>query len=508
LCQNSFNLLSRLLRGSGQPWPVRRIAAIAEPSLQQSSRRNALAALSYRIMIHRKLYPLLLVALCSCPPPPPETTPKPQGPTPEQLALCLGVDWTRPRSIEPILKARCNDPVDSFEQKIQGCFSYDWANGAIPQKERELCEQVGFQERVIDCKSKNWSEPDLIDPDERRFCHSIGFSDVVDLQICAAQDWSALERSRPILREQCELLTQKTECEKHPERCDQRADEKSFHHAAHGIDLPYEKATPADKEKIRNRANLVGKIKGRDITCADCHNGECSPKQSSQTYCTPNRTDISRPYHFTCAGTGGAGCHAFITVKKGDSLTCDACHLGAKVVDTDPKLKAYGATKPGLLFGFDFAHSSHLSTEVMQKNGGKALATCESCHSKTKDGELTQATHESCNKCHSNKSNKVQMTDCLQCHLKDTHVDVKSDYQYLRNQLATKTFKHSMHQTGPDGAAVSCETCHGTLAESSSLVSIKAPTMLGCLQSCHDGSHVNDKKFTFDGWIECTRCHQ
>jgi hypothetical protein len=448
--------------------------------------------------LYTKISSLVFAALlCSCPPPSPEEPSKPTGPTPEQLALCLGVDWTRPQTIEPILKAQCNDPVDSFEQKIQSCFSYDWVRGDIPAKERELCEQVGFKERIRDCQSKAWSEPDLIDPDERRFCHSIGFTDVVDVKLCESQDWTKLDSSKPILREQCELLAQRTACEKNPGACDLRAEEKEFHHVAHGIDLPDQKTTEATKALIRARANRVGKIKGRDITCADCHDGTCQSNQKNQSYCTPNRTDISRPYHGTCDGT----CHNLL------SSACDSCHVSKKPTVVDPKLKPYGAKKEGQLFGFDFAHASHLSDEVKQKNGGKALATCESCHSKTADGEMALATHESCNKCHSSKSNKIQMTDCLKCHRENTHTNVKSDHQYLRNQLASKTFKHSMHKTDPNGADVSCETCHNGVEETSSLVSIKAPTMLGCLQSCHNGSSVNAKKSAFDGWVECTRCH-
>ena len=82
-----------------------------------------------------------------------------------------------------------------------------------------------------------------------------------------------------------------------------------------------------------------------------------------------------------------------------------------------------------------------------------------------------------------------------------------SGHAYLDYRPHAQTFKHSSHQTGPDKAPIACSDCHVAVAETESIEEIPVPPMLGCLQGCHDGTHINDPKPAFDGWVQCAQCH-
>jgi hypothetical protein len=439
------------------------------------------------------------VAMFSCPKPPPikmndnkPTTEPVDKPPVGEFEKCYDKDWTKPNELDPVLKNSCNDPVNPFEAKIQPCFSYDWYADKVPGDMKTVCERVGFKARVTSCKSYDWRYPDQINADDRDFCKRLGFRDIVDPEICEKQDWTKPDNIQPLLKSQCLKISVIPKCDAKKEKACIPASEVVFSHTQHGVDLPNAKAT------------IQMNFKDKPITCADCHSGECKTDKKTKSI----KADVNRPSHDSCAGNRTGGCHpAFLSSPK----MCGACHTKA------PKLKAYGTdvVVQGQQYGFDFSHQSHLSKDGVLAKDGSRVATCADCHSivvnkkdKTVDGvKMSQAGHTQCGQCHCDERNEIKMNDCISCHKQDTAKNAESGHAYLDYRPHAQSFKHSSHQTGPDKAAIACDTCHVAVAETESIEEIPVPPMLGCLQGCHDGTHLNDAKPAFDGWVQCSECH-
>jgi hypothetical protein len=254
-----------------------------------------------------------------------------------------------------------------------------------------------------------------------------------------------------------------------------------FSHTEHGVDLPDQK----------RKADM--KFKGNPITCADCHNGECNPKKGS--------VDINRPGHDSCAGNRTGGCHPeFMSNQK----VCSSCHTRA------PALRPYGSAQivNVLDYGFDYDHSSHLGTKSQPSKRNKKEATCDTCHVEDKQGKNQgQAGHTQCGQCHCDADAKVKMNSCVSCH---TGTDsARSAHAYLDYRPHAQAFMHKDHRVDDKGANVACKSCHVGVGESDTLLEVAVPPMLGCLQSCHDGTHKDSAgKPIFDGWVKCSECHE
>jgi hypothetical protein len=448
---------------------------------------------------------LVGLSFVSCPKPPDPNKMKTGG-TPmtlpdkapgDEFADCYGQDWTRPEKIEQVLKVKCNDPARPFEEKIQPCFSYDWAAGKAPAEMAAVCEKVGFKERVGACKSYDWRYPDDIDTDDRDFCRRIGFRDIVDPEICEKQDWTKPDQVKPLLKEQCLKISVLPKCNPSKDKGCIPAADVVFSHTQHGVDLPNEKA------------KITMQFKGKAIACADCHSGECKTDKKTKTI----KADVNRPGHDSCSGNRTGGCHPeFLSSQK----MCSACHNG-KPGPGKKALKAYGTdvVVQGQQYGFDFSHKSHIDPNGLVAKDGSRTAKCADCHTlvvdkknKNIDGvKMTQAGHTQCGQCHCDSRNQIPMNDCLACHKQDSAKSAQSGHSYLDYRPHAQAFKHKSHQIGPDKNPVACDTCHVAVAETESIEEIPVPPMLGCLQGCHDGTHTNDPTPAFDGWIQCAECH-
>ena len=446
----------------------------------------------------------LSVSMISCPkPPPPDNNRKPttepveKPPTGDNVEKCFGQDWTKPNELDPVLKNQCKDPNIDFETKIQPCFSYDWAGEKVPAEMKNVCERVGFKERVTSCKAYDWRFPDEIDTDDRNFCKRLGFRDVIDPEICEKQDWTKPDNVKPLLKEQCLKISVLPKCDAKKDKACIPAADVIFSHTQHGVDLPNVKAT------------VTMQFKGKPISCADCHSGECKPDKKTKSI----KADVNRPGHDSCAGNRTGGCHPeFLSNKK----MCNSCHSGPPS-SGNKKLKAYGTdvVVQGQQYGFDFSHKSHLDANGILAKDGSRLAKCDDCHALVVDKKnkalngvkMTQAGHTQCGQCHCDERNQVKMNDCVSCHKQDTAQNSQSGHAYLDYRPHAQTFKHSSHQTGPDKAPIACSDCHVAVAETESIEEIPVPPMLGCLQGCHDGTHINDPKPAFDGWVQCAQCH-
>jgi hypothetical protein len=255
-----------------------------------------------------------------------------------------------------------------------------------------------------------------------------------------------------------------------------------FSHTEHGVDLP-------DKPKKKEL-----KIKGRSITCADCHSGECKKGGA---------VDINRPGHDSCGGI--KACHPdFFDNKK----MCLSCHTSASPMRAP--LRPYGANSivPIKDYGFDYDHTTHLGPKAAPSKRGKPEAKCDTCHKPDKQGRnQTQAGHSTCGQCHCDADAKVKMNDCIVCH---TGTDLaRSAHAYLDFRPHAQQFMHKDHEIDDKGRPADCKSCHVGVADAKSLTEVAVPPMLGCLQGCHDGVHKDQAgKKIFDGWVECSQCHE
>jgi hypothetical protein len=159
-------------------------------------------------------------------------------------------------------------------------------------------------------------------------------------------------------------------------------------------------------------------------------------------------------------------------------------------------------------YGFDYDHSSHLGPKGLPAKNGKKETTCATCHVEDKEGKNQgQARHSECGQCHCDSSSKTKMNNCISCHTGDE--TARSGHAYLDYRPHAQAFMHKDHRKDDKGKDVACTACHVRVNESQTLLEVVVPPMLGCLQSCHDGTHSDSNgKPIFDGWVKCTECHE
>jgi hypothetical protein len=250
-----------------------------------------------------------------------------------------------------------------------------------------------------------------------------------------------------------------------------------FSHTQHGVDLP-------DERRQRDM-----KFKGRNIQCSDCHSGECRG----------TGVDINRPGHSSCSGI--SDCHPDFFENR---RICLSCHSGAGI-----NLRPYGSSEYVAIkdFGFDYNHTTHLGPEGQPIKRNKPQAGCDTCHKESKDGrDQGRVGHTQCGQCHCEPDSKVKMNDCVKCHTGTEAA--RSGHAYLNYRPHAQQFMHKDHRINEKGQPMPCVSCHLGLDKSTSITQISVPTMIGCLESCHNGktNDVNGKKI-FDGWTECSQCH-
>jgi hypothetical protein len=268
-----------------------------------------------------------------------------------------------------------------------------------------------------------------------------------------------------------------------------------FSHTQHGVDLPG--CERGDKAECKEKELS---FKGKKISCADCHNGECKPGPAGG-----KQVDINRPGHDSCAGARTGGCHPdFMTNQK----ICKSCHSGNPAPGR-LALRPYGSAElvPIKDYGFDYDHTTHLGAKSVTKKRGKD-ANCATCHTEDKEGRNQgQAGHSQCGQCHCDSAAAIKMNDCVKCH-EGTELS-RSAHAYLDFRPHAQKFLHKDHRVNDKGATLDCRSCHVGVDKSNSLSEVAVPPMLGCLQGCHDGAHKDQTgKPIFDGWQQCSECHQ
>lgn len=141
---------------------------------------------------------------------------------------------------------------------------------------------------------------------------------------------------------------------------------------------------------------------------------------------------------------------------------------------------------------------------------------CQACHGggtstlARQSGSLSGG-HGYCSGCHQ-RGTEPFMSACASCHVPGGSTAATAAQATVKQPRAptpyavTGAFDHERHARDTSragGQAQACTDCHDNLAGAASDNVIPLPTMRGCYQRCHDGTHG------FDALANtCTRCHR
>jgi Cytochrome c7 and related cytochrome c len=273
---------------------------------------------------------------------------------------------------------------------------------------------------------------------------------------------------------------------------------------------PPSQAAPQQASPFSHSQHLKG-----GANCTDCH------KPTAEGEVT-----LARPGHEACNTCHKQWFDAPATKRE----FCTVCHTNV-TADQLPDLRSFPRyNKPSAIL-FDFSHKLHLGVRGKVTQVVGARLDCKLCHQFDAKGEkATFPAHRECGICHSIPDIKPKLAgdskngDCLGCH---TSVEQENpNYRKLRRFIVDPNtasiarsvsapstsgdtlngrdlkFSHSKHLTDDRNAGITCETCHNSIDQKTSLSQLNIPSMWDCTM-CHE-SRRTTPAFRISN---CSVCH-
>ena len=220
---------------------------------------------------------------------------------------------------------------------------------------------------------------------------------------------------------------------------------------------------------------------------------------------------LQRPGHDQCMV-----CHQDNFDKDIKQQLCLQCHSVFPPTSSEDLLPfpRYANQQPIV---FDFSHAKHVDPHARVDVRTGFRADCTFCHHFPADGAYASfGNHVICASCHSKAgmkpllSDKSTKADCQGCHQPE-EIENPSEVT-VRRQLASYVasgkydqikFSHAPHFKVREAYHLDCTTCHYAVPASTSLSSLRLPTMADCAK-CHDLSKSVAAGYRMSN---CQLCH-